>query len=218
MSGQPPKVWVRAHYERFPASVKGAFVLRGMDRDPHQVAIENARLVDASRAAPRPLDIPSALVDVAPHIDFFVPFEFPVTELGPGWYWLECDVEIDGAPAKERPGKPFVVAWPRGSTRRGSVRLATSLSPEGGPKVIVHDIELCADSVRLAFSCENPVDVRIVADGKRLPQVENAFDEETGKGTLVTYPAMKSHEALGIEVNPHGGHKKSTAAIEVKLS
>ena len=28
-------VAIRAHFEKFPATVKGAFVLRSADRDPH---------------------------------------------------------------------------------------------------------------------------------------------------------------------------------------
>ena len=38
MSEQEERVSIRAHYERFPATVKGAFVLRGSDRDPHLVS------------------------------------------------------------------------------------------------------------------------------------------------------------------------------------
>ena len=37
MRWTPAASSIRAHFERFPATVKGAFVLRGADRDPHQV-------------------------------------------------------------------------------------------------------------------------------------------------------------------------------------
>ena len=37
------EISIRAHYERFPATIKGAFVLRGEGRDPRQVRIEDAR-------------------------------------------------------------------------------------------------------------------------------------------------------------------------------
>ena len=40
---QSDAVSVRAAYERFPVSVKGAFLLRGADGLPHQVRIESAR-------------------------------------------------------------------------------------------------------------------------------------------------------------------------------
>ena len=38
------EISIRAHYERFPATIKGAFVLRGEGRDPQQVRIEDARV------------------------------------------------------------------------------------------------------------------------------------------------------------------------------
>ena len=34
---------VRARFERFPATVKGAFILRGEDANPHQVVVGGAR-------------------------------------------------------------------------------------------------------------------------------------------------------------------------------
>ncbi len=217
MTEQPHGVWIRAHYERFPATVKGALVLRGIDRDPHQVVINETRLVEVSKAAGHSIELAPAVIDVAPHVDFFVPFEFPVAELGPGWYGLECDVEIDGAPATERPGNRFSVAWPRGTTRRGSVQLGTRVGSHGGPDVHLEQVDLGADSVRLSFSADEPVDVRLVADGERLVTLEDEFDETTGRGALVTYPAMRSHMKLRIEVRVGGKPRSEPASVEVDL-
>jgi len=36
---------LRARFERFPATVKGAFVVRGEDTYPHQVVFHEARVV-----------------------------------------------------------------------------------------------------------------------------------------------------------------------------
>ena len=80
-----PDISIRAHFERFPATVKGAFVLRGEGRDPHQVRIEARARARAGRAhGSQPIDLEPVTLDVAPNLDLFVPFEFPVTELEAG--------------------------------------------------------------------------------------------------------------------------------------
>ena len=85
---------IRAHFERFPATVKGAFVLRGARAVTRtRCKIQAARVAELASRTARPLEIDPVTLDVAPHLDLFVPFEFPLTELGPGWYGLECDVD-----------------------------------------------------------------------------------------------------------------------------
>jgi hypothetical protein len=211
------KVWIRAHYERFPATVKGAFVLRGADRDPHQVVIRHAKIVEASGAGERPIDLPPAVIDVAPKLDFFVPFEFPITELGAGWYGLECAVEIDGSPSVERPGKRFSVAWPRATTRRGSVPVERAMAPPSGPKVQLEQLDLYADSARLQFWAEEPVDVRLFADAEGLTALEEEFDAETGKGRLTVYPVLRSQGSVRVEVRTRGKPRSEPAVADVAL-
>ena len=92
------RVSIRAHFERFPATLKGAFVLRGDDADPHQVRIEAARVAELAGRAGQPMGVEPVTLDVAPHLDLFVPFEVPLLDLAPGWYRLELDVTIDGDP------------------------------------------------------------------------------------------------------------------------
>ena len=111
------RVSIRAHFERFPATVKGAFVLRGADRDPHQVRIVGARVREVAGGKGIPIGLEPATLDVAPNLDLFVPFEFPITELGAGWYGLECDVAVDGSPSSVQPGKRFAIPWPRATVR-----------------------------------------------------------------------------------------------------
>ena len=89
-------VSVRARFERFPATVKGAFILRGEDADPHQVVFREANVVGLGLGVTKPMPMTSATLDVAPHRDVFVPFEMPVSELEPGWYTMTCDLEVDG--------------------------------------------------------------------------------------------------------------------------
>ena len=59
------RVGIRAHYERFPATLKGAFVLRGEDADPHQVRLESARVAEMAGRSERPLEVEPATLDVA---------------------------------------------------------------------------------------------------------------------------------------------------------
>lgn len=211
------QVAIRAHYERFPATVKGAFVLRGSDRDPHQVAIREARLVEGAGRGARPIGLAPAVIDVAPHRDFFVPFEFAIAELESGWYRLECDVDIDGAPAVVHPGKPFSVPWPRATTRRGTIAIDAVVAPDRGPKVQLEQVEMVSDAVRVQYAAEEPVGVVVHADDDRLPLVSEEFDERAGKGRLSTYPAMRSHARLRIEVRASGHPRSAAAEVEVDL-
>ncbi len=217
MSESGQRVSIRAHFERFPATVKGAFVLRGADRDPHQVVIREARVSAASGAPAGALDLRGVTFDVAPGRDFFVPFEFPVVELVPGWYGLEADVEIDGSPEAVRPGRRFTVAWPRGSARRGTIPIGTTTALEGGPKVSLEQLDCATDSVRLQFSAEEAVNMLLVADGDRLPTLDEAFDPQTGKGRLTAYPLLKVHGTLRIEVRRPGRTRSEPAVVEVSL-
>jgi hypothetical protein len=211
------RVSIRATFERFPASVKGAFVMRSADPDPHQVAIREARVAEASGAGARPIGLAPAVLDVAPNRDLFVPFEFPVVELGPGWYGLECDVDIDGSPTTVRPPKRFAIPWPRGTVRRGQIPIGRAVALEGGPKVHLGTLELTGDSARLGYSAEEPVDVRLVADDGVLAAVEEAFDEETGAGRLCAYPVMRAHRSLRVEVRASGKPRSRPATVDVKL-
>ena len=48
---------VRARFERFPATVKGAFIFRGEDANPHQVVVGGARVsaLGAGGSSPVPM-------------------------------------------------------------------------------------------------------------------------------------------------------------------
>ena len=119
-------VSVRARFERFPATVKGAFVVRGEDRDPHQIVFHEARVVRVPGPGGSPVAIAGVTLDVPPHKDLFVPFEFPIGELDPGWYDLEAIVDIDGNPRTMSGGRRFCVPWPRSAVRSATVRMDPS--------------------------------------------------------------------------------------------
>jgi hypothetical protein len=193
------KVSIRAHFERFPATVKGAFVLRAAARDPHQVKILTARVVELSGRDSRPIDIEPVTLDVAPRLDLFVPFEFPITELGPGWYGLECEITVDGIPAVIRPGKRFPMAWPRATVRRGTVPLAKAMSAKTG-KIELDQIDCAGDSIKITYSAPEPCAIKLSADGQSVTVIQEEFDEEAGQGMVTAYPLMRAQSKLTIDV------------------
>jgi hypothetical protein len=211
----PPLVAIRAHFEKFPATVKGAFVLRSADRDPHQVVIRGARVTELSGAGSEPMELQPATLDVAPKLDFFVPFEFPVTELGAGWYGLETDVDVDGVSQIVRPERRFSIAWPRATVRRGTVPVDEKVEIEGGPSVLIDRLECAGDSMTVHFSVEpaERVDLRFHADGTPIALLDTEIDEPTGKGRATAYPLLKIQRALTIELV----HKLGRATTEILL-
>lgn len=204
------RISIRAHYERFPATVKGAFVLKAAGRDPHQVRIESARLVELAGAGSHSIDLQPATLDVAPNLDLFVPFEFPITELGPGWYRLACDVLVDGVPAEVRAGDPFPIAWPRATVRRGAVAVGKAVAAGSG-KIRIEQVECGGDSIKVTYAAEEPALLKLTVDGMAVAQIAQEFDETAGVGRVTAYPVLKVHERLGIDV------KGSAAPLEVKL-
>jgi len=204
------RVSIRAHYERFPATLKGAFVLRGEDPDPHQARIETARVAEMAGRAGRSLEVEAVTLDVAPHRDLFVPFEVPLLDLGPGWYRLELDVTIDGDPSVVHPGEPFAVAWPRGSMRRGSATVRGAIVA-GSNTVTIEQVDCATDSVRVIYGSPARVTLSLTADDVTLPQIDESFDAEAGRGVVLTYPAAKAQARLAIEAR--GGDR----ALEVDL-
>ena len=202
-------VRIRAHFERFPASLKGAFVMRGADGNPHQVRLDEARAVELAGHGTVPMGVPGATLDVAPNRDLFVPFEFPVAELDPGWYAIECRVAIDGTPETVRPGSRFAVPWPRGTTRRDRVAIGKSVVAAGG-KVRLEQIECRSDSTELRYEGAEAI-VTLTADGGRVPVLDATFDEETGTGSVTAYPLRKADNALTIAVKGAGD------PVEVRL-
>jgi len=206
------RVSIRAHFERFPATVKGAFVLRSADRDPHQVRIDGARVREVAGRAGVPIGLEPATLDVAPNLDLFVPFEFPITELGAGWYGLECDVAVDGSPSSVQPGKRFAIPWPRATVRRGTVSVAKA-ARVGSGKIRIEQVDCGPESVRLTYSAAppEPASIRLSADGEALPVLETDFDEATGRGRVTAYPLLKTRSVLTIDVRGVPG------PIEVRL-
>jgi len=154
------------------------------------------------------MGVQAATLEVAPNRDLFVPFEFPVAELDPGWYRVECQVAIDGSQGTVRPESRFLVPWSRGATRRDQVLVGKS-APVGGEKVRLDQLECRSDSVELRFEGTETT-MALSADGVRLPVLDTNFDTERGAGSVVAYPVMKTQSVLTISI-------KGADPVEVAL-
>ena len=196
-----PPLSVRARFERLPATLKGAFILRGEDADPHQVEFRGASIVGVGTDVRVPLPIAAASLDAAPHRDVFVPFEAAIGELGPGWYTLQAELEVDGTVSSFDGGRRFAVAWPRATVRRGQVRIDRAVTVRGTTVHLDH-VELGGDSAKLHVRTDPPgeVAVSVLADGDRLEQLELEHDESSGRSTVTTYPVLRAHRSLRFDV------------------
>lgn len=208
---------VRARFERFPATVKGAFIFRGEDPDPHQVVVGGARVSSLGAGGSSPMPLTPVTLDVVPHRDVFVPFEVPVSDLEPGWYTLMCDVEVDGSPATFDGGRRFSVSWPRATVRRGQVKVGRRVRL-GDQTVHVEQVDCSGDSIRLSLRADPPggVTLKLFADGRRLQVLEMEQDEDSGHAKATAYPLMRADEVLRIELR---GRARGTGdAIDVSLA
>ncbi len=120
MSDQQP-ISVDVVFERFPASVRGAVVVRALDSEPHQIYLEGAEVVEAERLARTvsPVSAEQATIDIAPHGEVLIPFDIPFTSLPPGAYCVMAEVLVDGS---------VRVRGPDGGGKRFSVRKSSSSS------------------------------------------------------------------------------------------
>ena len=118
---------VQTRFERFPAAVKGAFVMRGADGNPHAVRVSSAKVARFPSGPAIPFTVDDRIVDANPIRDLFVPFEAPVLDLEPGWYVIESSVQVDGARSWIFASRPFSIPWPRSEVRRGSVNVGKAV-------------------------------------------------------------------------------------------
>jgi hypothetical protein len=207
---------VRARFERFPATLKGAFIFRGEDANPHQVVMGGARVAGVGSGGSSPVPLAPVTLDVIPHRDVFVPFELPLAELEPGWFTLVCDVDVDGSPASYDGGRRFCVPWPRATVRRGQVRVGRHVRL-GGSTVHVEQVDCSGDSIRLHLLVEPARDltVKLFADRRRLEVLELELDAATGRARAVAYPLMRTDGALRVELK--GRERGADAAVDIAL-
>ena len=139
-----PLVSIRAKFERFPAAVKGALLVRGADGQPHQIRLEGARVAELGGGQAHPVGIEAVVLEASPNQDTFVPFEISTMEMAAGWYRLECEVVVDGVPSVVHPGEPFAMPWPRAAVRRGTVTIGAKVAA-----VALESVECLGDVIRV---------------------------------------------------------------------
>jgi hypothetical protein len=215
----PRPVDVRTRFERFPATLKGAFVLRGDDGDPHVVVLEGASLarLPSGRAVPVPTE--PLRVDVAPARDLFVPFEAPVSELSSGWYEIRSTIRVDGGRTYEFGSRPFCVGWPRGEIRRGTHRVGRSVSL-ASLRFEVDRVELANDFATVVWRSESDVPARaaLLADGSELESLPNGVGRPSGSSgerRSMTYPVPRAASKLTVAIELPSGQR--TREIGVPL-
>lgn len=211
-AGEVP-VRVQTRFERFPASIKGAFVLKGADGDPHAVTFDWARVARIPAGPAQPIALEDRQLDVAPNRDLFVPFEVAVSEMEPSWYVVESSLRIDGGRSYEFAGRPFTIPWPRSDVRKGTIHVGKTVRA-GDLSFHVERVELGWDSAAVLWrlrgnkeeAAEEPelavVRAVLMADGAELERIPDEagsrLSEPRGPGErrTVTYPLMRSSRSL----------------------
>jgi hypothetical protein len=189
------RIAIRAKFERFPAAVKGAFLLRGADGLPHQVRLADARAAELAGGEPRPVGVESVVLEVSPTQETFVPFEISTIEMASGWYRLECDIVVDGEPSTVSPGDRFSMSWPRAAVRRGTVTIGAKVAA-----VSVESLECLGDSIRIAFAADELPPMALAIDGRPHAVLDVEYDEDSGRGRAIAYPVLRADQRLSIDL------------------
>jgi hypothetical protein len=224
----PSPVRVQTRFERFPTSVKGAFVMQGADGNPHVVRFAQVAVARVPRGPAAAIPVEERQFDVAPGRDLFVPFEAPVTDLDPGWYAIRSSIQVDGGRTWEHRGRPFTMPWSRGDVRRATIPL--------GVEVVVKDttvrlerVDLLADAAVVSWrlpgaagpAAEAGVEAALVADGAaldvvpgdariRLPDIRSAEE-----GRTISYPALRGVQDLAVVV-ARGGARSDPVRLPLR--
>jgi hypothetical protein len=203
-------------FDRFPASVRGAVVIRALDPEPHQIrllAVRVAEAHDPSREV-QPVGVETVTVDVAPHREVLVPFDVPFSGLGPGWYCVVAEIEVDGtlrARGPEGGGKRFVVPWPSSEVRRADLRPNLKIGD-----AVIERIECKADRTAVRWRPgEATEQLRLSADKRRLPTVDVTDDPKSGARITVAHPTPKRADGLTIELTTGGRGGKASATLHL---
>lgn len=216
--GEREPLSVQVRFDRLPGSLRGAFVLRGADGDPHAIQFTDARVqrVPAGSSAAFPFE--ERVFDVAPTRDLFVPFEAPIGDLPPGWYTVEAAIRVDGGRARRHAGRRFCVPWPRADVRRGTLRVGEGVRV-GRVDVRVERVEMNADSAAVVWSVAEGVDTgdlhaALRVDGGELEILPDAGRDrgETDRAT-VSYPVPRSARSLEVVVRGAGGAASAPVAV-----
>jgi len=209
-----PPVLVQTRYDRFPATVKGAFVLRGGDANPHLARLLRAGIDLVPEGQVKEIPMGDVRVDVAPAKDLYVPFEVSITDLSPGWFVIASDIQIDGGDVLRAASRPFSVPWPRGEVRTGSTPVDATTSV-GGRTVRVERIELKTDRTVVVWreeeaDPEGEADIRaeVTAGGGALAAVPDPSEgSRLGERKSIFYPASRDVSLLALSFALDSGER-----------
>jgi hypothetical protein len=225
--GADAPIRVQTRFERFPASLKGAFVIRGADGNPHAAQFELGQVARVPSGPAKPIPVEDRQFDVAPTKDLFVPFEVGVSDLGPGWYRLEASVRVDGGRAWPFSSRSFAIPWPRGDVRRGSYPVAKRVRA-GGYSFVVDRVELAGDSASVVWRTESqvgeeeegpPGDAILIADGaalELLPPEEGSrlfVSRASGERRTVSYPMPRAARAAAVVLRLRSGDESPPVGL-----
>ena len=219
MSVAPLPIDVRTRYDRFPATIKGTFVLRGADGLPHRVLFESAAVERIPTGQQRPMATGASIVDVAPGRDLFVPFETSIVDLEPSWYAVRAHLVVD-AEGRSIPftSKPFCVGWPRGDIRRGSFRLAARVGT-GVRAFLIERVDLGPEAASVVWSESHPHGEEaddpdetvavLFADGHPLEELPadalKPGPMALGERRTISYPVARAVASLAVAIRPPTG-------------
>jgi hypothetical protein len=220
-------VRVQTRFERFPASIRGAFVLAGADGDPHAVHIVSAGLLRIGEGSTKPVPLEDRQLNVAPSRDLFVPFEVAVTDLEPGWYRLVSSVRVDGGRVWDFEGRPFTIPWPRSDVRRGVLSVERRTSA-GGREYEIDRVELGSDAAVVVWRGPEESAGRepggqavLIADGVPLAEVpaipgsKLSEPRVAGERRSVSYPVPRTTGRLEIVIRPASGKASKPVPVAI---
>jgi hypothetical protein len=219
---------VQTRFERFPAAIRGAFVMAGADGNPHAIHVESADVVRVPGEPIKPVPLEDRLLNVAPSRDLFVPFEVGVVDLEPGWYQVVSVVKVDGGRTWTFQSRPFTIPWPRTDIRRGAMVVGQRISA-GSTEFEVERVELGSDAAVVVW---RPADggadapapegtAVLLADGQELPAVPSArgtraFDPRLpGERRSVSYPVPKGTRTLEVVIRLSPGKASDRLPVEL---
>lgn len=213
---------VDVRFERFPATIKGAFVMSGADGNPHAIQVEEAAVARIPSGGGKDVPLDEVRVDVAPGRELFVPFEVSVSDLEPGWYRIGCRVQVDIGGRWSFAGRPFSVAWPRGGNRRGAVTLGKKVHA-GDQDVLVDRVEMAADHAVVVWRYEgnqSPDEATahavLIADGEPLESLPAEASPSRTQGSdlrTVSYPVSRTVGTLQVAFRLKSGEESPTTKV-----
>jgi|ERR1051325_4578912 hypothetical protein len=207
-------VEVVTRFDQFPATMKGAFVMRGADGNPHAVELQSVAVERIPTGPSKSVSMGEVHVNVAPNRDLYVPFEVNITDLAPGWYVIRSAARVDAGRTWTFASRGFVVPWPKDLVRRGTVRAGGRVRA-GDAQVEIESVEMRADSavVTVVLPQESTpaaggaaTIVRLLADGVDVEPVPAearppaAKLEAGGRARTTFYPVPRRTGVLSVLV------------------